>query len=184
MFPKAHATAYVLMAYRIAWFKIYYPEEYYATFFSTRSDAFDLKAIMDGYQKTKERLQELETKANQKLTSAKENDLIVTLEIALEMLARKIEITNIDFNQSLASRFLVKIDEKTGKKKIIPPFNVIDSLGTAVGESIVRAREVKNFQSITDLKNRTQVTQTQLKIFTDLEVTDSLSNDEQLAFAF
>ncbi|ATZ16500.1 DNA polymerase-3 subunit alpha (Gram-positive type) [Entomoplasma freundtii] len=184
MFPKAHATAYVLMAYRIAWFKIYYPEEYYATFFSTRSDAFELRTIMAGYQKTKDRLNELEIKANQKQTSTKENDLIITLEVALEMLARGIELTNIDFNQSLADRFLVIDDQESGKKKIVPPFNVIDSLGIAVGESIVRAREVKLFQSINDLKTRTQVTQTQLKIFTELEVTDSLNNDEQLSFAF
>lgn len=184
MFPKAHATAYVLMAYRIAWYKIYYPEEYYATFFSTRANAFELKTALLGYDATLQRLRELEDKASKKETNAKENDLIVTFEVVLEMMARGIKIKNIDFNRSLSNKFLVIADEKTGEKVLYPPFNVIDSLGEAAADSIVDARKIKQFSSVIDLKTRTQITQTQLKIFEDLNITDSLSNDEQLTFEF
>ncbi|WP_026389527.1 PolC-type DNA polymerase III [[Acholeplasma] multilocale] len=180
MFPKAHATAYVLMAYRIAWYKVYYPAEYYATFFSTRADAFDLKAALGGYEAVAAKIKEMEYRSShgEKMTK-KDDDLKISYEVLLEMFARGIKFKNIDFEKSLASRFVV--DEN---KVIIPPFDVIDSLGTAAGESIVKAREIKPISSITDLKNRTQVTQTQLKIFEDLKITDALSGDEQLTFEF
>jgi len=185
MFPKAHATAYVLMAYRVAWYKIYYPEEYYATFFSTRADAFSLKMALGGYDKTLSWLRELESKQNglKKSVTKKELDLKVVGEVMLEMFARGIKIQNIDFNQSQAMTFTVSHDQ-TGKKVLIPAFNVIDSLGEAVANSIVEARKVKPFSSITDLKTRTQVTTTQVKIFEELKITDSLSSDEQLTFDF
>ncbi|AVP49036.1 PolC-type DNA polymerase III [Williamsoniiplasma luminosum] len=183
MFPKAHATAYVLMAYRIAWYKIYYPEEYYAIFFSTRSNAFDLKTSLLGYNAIVQKLRELEVKAAKKETTAKENDLITTFEVQMEMLSRGIKMENIDFNKSLSTKFLIEIDEH-GNKILYPPFNVIDSLGETAAESIVDARKVQQFSSVQDLKNRTQITQTQMKIFEDLKIVDSLSNDEQLAFEF
>jgi DNA polymerase-3 subunit alpha (Gram-positive type) len=113
----------------------------------------------------------------------KELDLKVVGEVMLEMFARGIKIQNIDFNQSQAMTFTVSHDQ-TGKKVLIPAFNVIDSLGEAVANSIVEARKVKPFSSITDLKTRTQVTTTQVKIFEELKITDSLSSDEQLTFDF
>ncbi|PPE05466.1 PolC-type DNA polymerase III [Williamsoniiplasma lucivorax] len=183
MFPKAHATAYVLMAYRIAWYKIYYPEEYYAVFFSTRANAFDLKTTLQGYDAILSKLREYESKAARKETTAKENDLITTFEVLIEMMSRGVKIANIDFNKSLSTKFLVESNEK-GEKILYPPFNVIDSLGETAAQSIVDAREVQQFSSIKDLKTRTQITQTQMKIFEELKIVDSLSNDEQLTFEF
>ncbi|AXK51268.1 PolC-type DNA polymerase III [Spiroplasma alleghenense] len=185
MFPKAHATAYVLMAYRVAWYKIYYPEEYYATYFSTRADAFDLSTVLLGVNAVKEKLQELETRLSRnELISSKERALITVYEIMLEMFARGVKIKNIDFKSSDASKFKIIVDKKTQEKTIIPPFNVIDSLGEAVAQSIVLARDERQFTSINDLKNRTQVTKTQIKIFDQLQITNSLENDEQLKFDF
>ncbi|AUF83496.1 PolC-type DNA polymerase III [Mesoplasma syrphidae] len=187
MFPKAHATAYVLMAYRIAWYKIHYPAEYYATFLSTRADAFDLKVSLGGYEAVNNRLKELEARSagsyGDKLTK-KDEDLMVVYEIMLEMFSRGIKFGNIDFKVSQASRFVVVENPQTKEKTIIPPFNIIDSLGITVAESIVKAREISAIASVADLKNRTQVTQTQLKIFDELRITDSLSSDEQLTFEF
>jgi len=185
MFPKAHATAYVLMAYRVAWYKIYYPEEYYATFYSTRADAFSLSNALSGYEGVLSLLREIQNKQNNNVPVTKKDlDLKVVSEVLLEMYARGIKLENIDFNKSQATNFIVEVNPETGKKVIIPPFNVVDSLGEAVAKSIVEARNLKQFSSVNDLKARTQVTTTQMHIFEDLKITDSLSNDEQLSFDF
>ncbi|EOA07368.1 DNA polymerase III alpha chain [Mycoplasma yeatsii 13926] len=184
MFPKAHATAYVLMAYRIAWYKIYYPAEYYATFLSTRADAFDIETTLGGYDavfaKVKQHEQRLK---NGEKVSKKDEDLYIVNEILLEMFARKIKFTNINFEKSQATRFIVDTLED-GSKVLIPPFNIIDSLGEAVAMSIISARKDKKITSVNDLKNRTQVTQTQIKLFEKLGILNSLASDEQLAFEF
>ncbi|WP_434341924.1 PolC-type DNA polymerase III [Mycoplasma putrefaciens] len=184
MFPKAHATAYVLMAYRIAWYKIYYPAEYYATFLSTRADAFDLETALGGYSAvlTKIRQQEQRVRNGEKL-SKKDEDLAIVYEVLLEMFARGIKFSNINFEKSQATRFVVdNLDD--GTKTLIPPFNVIDSLGETVAISIINARKEKRISSVKDLKNRTQITQTQFKKFDELGILDSLAVDEQLAFDF
>ncbi|AOG60631.1 DNA polymerase III subunit alpha (PolC) [Spiroplasma helicoides] len=184
MFPKAHATAYVLMAYRVAWFKIYYPEEYYATWFSTRSDFFDLEVTIGGLNAVRAKLESFKQRiADKEKLSAKEVGLISTFEVLIEMFERGISINNLDFNISDATKFVIVKDSK-GKKIIYPPFNVIDSLGEAVAKSIVNARKEKQITSIKDLKNRTQITQTQMAILNKLKVTDNLKDDEQLSFDF
>ncbi|PPE05077.1 DNA polymerase III subunit alpha [Entomoplasma ellychniae] len=183
MFPKAHATAYVLMAYRIAWYKVYYPAEYYATFLSTRAEAFDLKVFLGGLESIKEKLNELTSMKKRNMPiSAKEQNLIPILEIGLEMYSRNIKIKNIHFEKSEAFKFRIDIDEKTNDKYLVPPFNIIDSLGEAVAMSIVNARKEKPIVSVQDLESRTIVTKTQLKIFGDLKILDSLAEDNQLSF--
>ncbi|AUB31841.1 PolC-type DNA polymerase III [Spiroplasma floricola] len=183
MFPKAHATAYVLMAYRVAWYKIYYPEEYYAVWFSTRADFFDLETALKGKEAIKASIEDIKQRLNNKLpVTAKEISLITVYEVLLEMFARGIEIKNIDFNISEGNRFV--IFKEDNKKILIPPFNVIDSLGEAVAKSIVNARKDRQITSVNDLKQRTQVTQTQIEIFAKLKITDNLKDDEQLSFNF
>ena len=101
MFPKAHATAYVMMAWRIAWFKIYYPLEYYAAFYTVRPDVFDLESAISSKDKIEKKIKELEAKqyanSNEKITQKEEN-LIPIFEIINEMLARGFKILNIDLN--------------------------------------------------------------------------------------
>ncbi|AHI53980.1 DNA polymerase III subunit alpha (PolC) [Spiroplasma sabaudiense Ar-1343] len=185
MFPKAHATAYVLMAYRVAWYKIYYPEEYYATYFSTRADFFDLEAALGGASLVQEKLRDLEVRSNRNENlSTKERALITVYEILLEMFARGIKIQNINFKDSDALNFKIVVDPETHEKVIVPPFNVIDSLGEAVAHSIVNARSEKQFTSINDLRDRTQITKNQIKMFEELQITSSLENDEQMKFDF
>ncbi|QEH62063.1 DNA polymerase III subunit alpha [Spiroplasma chinense] len=183
MFPKAHATAYVLMAYRVAWFKLYYPAEYYATWFSTRADFFDLEAVIGGINGVKSKLNTYKKMQNdkQKLT-AKEVGLMSIFEVLIEMFERGISIRNIDFNISDSVKF--KVVEENGVKVLYPPFNVIDSLGEAVANSIVNARSQRQITSVKDLRARTQVTQTQIQIFNKLKITDNLKDDEQLSFDF
>nr|WP_237243883.1 hypothetical protein [Spiroplasma clarkii] len=183
MFPKAHATAYVLMAYRVAWYKIYYPEEYYATWFTTRTDFFDLEAVIGGLSAVKFQYEQFEQKVkNKEAVSSKEKSLQPIYEVLIEMFERNIFIKNIDINISDAAKF--KVVEENGKKVIYPPFNVIDSLGEAVANSIVAAREEKPISSIKDLTTRSQVTKTQLETFRKLKILSNLKEDEQLSFNF
>lgn|GEM_PF-515506 len=140
---------------------------------------------MGGYDSVLQSLREIIYKQEHNLPiSKKEQDLKTVYEVLVEMYARGIKMQNIDFNLSQGTRFGVKIDEQTREKVIIPPFNVIDSLGGAVANSIELARRLKKFSSVNDLKARTQITNTQMKIFEELKITDSLTNDEQISFDF
>ncbi len=182
MFPKAHATAYVLMAWRVAWYKINYPHEYYATFFTTRTDVFDIKTIASGPKIIKEKIDELNELINKKeKISQKDKDLIPIYEVALEMWLRGIEMTNIDIKLSKEKSFdVIKINNK---KKIIPPFTAIDGLGLAVSSSIVKARNNRNnklFNSIEDFQKSTNITKTHLLFFKEIGALSELPDRDQI----
>ena len=170
MFPKAHAVAYVTMAIRIAWFKVYKPLEYYATYFSTRCDVFDVETFMKGKDAIKEKFLSIQSRlANYetaKDVSNKEQSLLTTLESALEMTARGYKFTNIDLYKSDASRFVVDHENKA----LIPPFSALDGLGANVAASVIEARKHGEFLSIEDLTNRTQLNGTIIKTLEKLGV--------------
>ena len=163
MFPKAHAVAYVTMAIRIAWFKVHMPLEYYATYFSTRCDAFDVETFVKGYDAIKEKFLSIQNRlANfetAKDVTSKEQSLLTTLESAIEMTARGYSFTNIDLYKSDATRFVVDKENK----KLIPPFVALDGLGANVAISVIEARKNGEFLSIEDLANRTQLNGTIIK---------------------
>lgn len=181
MFPKAHAVAYVIMAVRIAWFKVYYPEYYYVSYFSLRCDAYDIAIMTKDAESIKRRMDELNEKMMSKepgnQASKKERDLFDTLEICFEMVSRGYRLTNIDIERSLATEFLVNPDDR---HEIIPPFKVLDGLGDNVAESIVKARENNAFISKEDLMNRTQLSYTLLKKMEELHILDSLDDENQM----
>ncbi|AGM24910.1 PolC-type DNA polymerase III [Spiroplasma chrysopicola] len=189
MFPKAHATAYVLMAWRVAWFKINYPTEYYATYFSTRTDVFDIKTILKGPETIKQVVQDIQQRMDikdfnfQNKPSQKEKDLIPVYEVALEMYGRGIKMLNISLEDSDNKNFKIVKDENNNKM-ILPPFSAIDGLGEAVGESIIRARLEKPFISISDLQKRTNITKAHMQSFEDLGTLNHLSLDDQISFNF
>lgn len=179
LFPKAHATAYVIMAWKIAWFKIHYPLYFYASYFSIRIDVFDIKTIIGGelelinkINDTKDKLSNPKTKA---LVKNKEIDLIPIYELALELVGRGYKFSNIDIKKSQATEFLVEGDT------LIPPFSAIDGLGETVANSIVKAREERMFSSKEDIKKRTKVTTTHMKIMDELGVISSLNEDDQIS---
>lgn len=179
MFPKAHATAYVMMAWRIAWFKIYYPLEYYAAFYTVRPDVFDLESAISSKDKIEKKIKELEAKqyanSNEKITQKEEN-LIPIFEIINEMLARGFKILNIDLNLSEASNW--KIDYQNNA--LIPPFIVVDGLGIAAANSIVEARNKKCFTSKDDLIKRTLINKTTLDKFENLGIINHLNATDQI----
>ena len=175
MFPKAHACAYVMMAYRVAWFKIYYPLYYYSAFFSIRRSDFDIKAMLGGYEGIKRRLIEIKEKGYS--ATAKENAVADTLAVALEMLARGFQFKNINIEKSLAKTFY--IDEEN--KALYMPFMAVDGLGESVANKIVEEREKKPFFCVDDFQTRGKVNQTTINNLRELGIFEGMPESAQLS---
>ena len=180
MFPKAHAVAYVIMAVRIAWFKVYYPEYYYVSYFTLRCDAYELETMRKDADQIYARMEELQARMNSRDNplSKKERDIFDTLEVSYEMVSRGYKLTNIDLYKSKATEFLVNPDNN---HEIIPPFKVLDGLGENVAESIIKAREEKEFLSKEDLLARTLLSQTLLKKLDHMGVLRGLDDSNQMS---
>jgi DNA polymerase III subunit alpha, Gram-positive type len=173
MFPKAHAAAYILMAVRIAWFKVHHPILYYAAYFTVRASDFDLISMTQGSAMIRQRIDEI----NQKGLDAapKEKSLLTVLEIALEMSERGMTMQKPDLYRSQASEFI--IDGNT----LIPPFDAIPGLGTNVAKQIVEARKNGEFLSKEDLQQRGRVSKTLVDYMSDLGCLDGMPDANQLS---
>lgn len=139
MFPKAHATAYVMSAFRIAYYKVHYPIYYYASWFSTKATDFDIEVMIKGYDAIKARINEIINKGYD--ASNKENGILECLKLALEMTARGLKFGNIDLKKSNSMTFGIDEDNKT----LIPPFRAIDGLGDVVAKQLLRKEKKANF---------------------------------------
>ena len=175
MFPKAHACAYVMSAIRIAWFKLYKPIFYYATYFSIRSDDFDIEAMGKGYDAIKSRMEDIKLKGYD--ATNKETNILSTLEIALEATARGIKFANVSLKESDSTKFKVADDGMT----LIPSFRTIDGLGDVVAKNIVEEREKREFLSIEDLQNRCKVSQTLIDKMKTMKMLDGMPESSQLS---
>ena len=173
MFPKAHATAYIMMALRIAYFKVYFPIVYYAAYFSVRADDFDLVAMSRGKEAVKEAMKEINDKGND--ASAKEKNLLTVLELANEMLERGFSFKMVDLDKSDAADWLID------GKNLIAPFSAIPGLGLNVAKQIVAAREEKPFLSKEDLAQRGKVSQTLIDFMDANNVLADLPDANQLS---
>ena len=179
MFPKGHAVAYVTMAVRVGYFKIYYPLEFYATFFSVRSKQYDIKTMIKGKDAIISKIEELRTQqrvSNVKL-SPKEAEQLKTLINALEMVQRGYSFSNIDLYRSDASNFVVDYETKS----LIPPFITIDGLGENNAITVVEERKKGEFFSKEDLLRRTKLTSTNVQDLADMGVLDGLNESDQLS---
>ncbi len=163
MFPKAHATAYVMMALRIAWFKYYKPIVFYSAYFSKRVSDYDYQAFVNGEYGILQKMDEITKKGNQ--ASDTEKRLFTVLEIALEMVKRGYGFLPIDLEKSAATDFLISDD----KKHLILPFITVDGLGGKVAKSIVKARNDAPFKSKEDVLKRTSLSKT---LFAKLDMLD------------
>lgn len=183
MFPKAHAVAYVIMAVRIAWFKVYYPHYYYISYFSLRANAYEIKTMIGGKDVVEKRLAEIKNSIYDYSIPAAErnrlNRILGPLEVTLEMYLRGYKMGNIDIYKSLATEFISDPDDE---KTIIPPFTVIDGLGAAVGQSIVDARVNGEFLSKQDLMMRTQVSKGIKEKLDELKILENIQEENQLSF--
>ena len=142
LFPKAHAVAYVMMAFRIAWFKVHRPLAFYAAYFSIRAKAFDETCMCRGMETVQKKMKEI--KAKDKAATAVEQDMLVTLEVCYEFYLRGFTFRPVDLYQSHATLF--QVDEAAGT--LMPPFSAIPGLGETAAWSIMEQREGKHFISI------------------------------------
>ena len=179
MFPKGHAVAYVTMAVRVGYFKIYYPLEFYATFFSVRSKQYDIEVMIKGEQAIIDRLEELKLKGKTKgeKLSPKETEQIKTLTISLEMVQRGYKFENINLYKSDPLKFVVDKENNA----LIPPFITIDGLGESNAVTVEEARKEKPFFSKEDLLRRTKLTSTNVDDLSRMGVLDELNETDQLS---
>jgi DNA polymerase-3 subunit alpha (Gram-positive type) len=183
LFPKAHAVAYVMMAFRIAWFKVHAPLAFYASYFSIRAKAFDEKYMCRGMEVVRQKIKEINNKKNAKdkadRPSAVEEDMLVTLEVCYEFYLRGFHFTRMDISRSHAVNFLIDADQNA----LIPPFTSVAGLGETVGWDIMEKREGKNFISIEEFSLAcTKVSNTHLAQLKDAGAFGDLPDSSQISF--
>lgn len=176
MFPKAHAAAYVMSAFRIAWFKVHKPAVYYATYFSTRFEDFDIEVMMKGYDAIRAKIMEIQSKGYD--ATNKDQALLETLKLSLEATARGFKFGNLDINKSDSSNFL--IDEED-EHILIPPFKTLDGLGEAVAKKIIEERNQKAFYSVEDFQTRGKVNATTIEKLRSLGLFEGMPETSQLS---
>lgn len=173
MFPKAHAAAYVTMAFRIAWFKVHIPLAYYATFFSIRADEFDSEIMIFGKSKVKEKMADIKRLGND--ASAKDKNMYSILEIVLEMYERGVNFLPIDLYKSDAIKF--KVEDGS----IRPPLNSIAGMGQIAAQSIQAARENGEFISKQDIKKRAKVGDSTIALLEKFGCVEGMSETNQMS---
>ena len=172
MFPKAHAAAYDMSAIRLGWYKIYYPMEFYAAFFTVAPAGFDAEIVNGGYTGVNaaiKELEEIDTKATQK-----EKELLSTLYLVREAMARGVVFLNVDLFKSDAKAFLPE------NGKIRMPFNSLSGLGDTAAEKIIEARDKYTIYSVEDLRERTGISKSVIEVLRRNHVLDGLSETNQL----
>ena len=174
MFPKAHAVAYVMMSFRLAYCKVHYPEAFYATYFTTKAEDFDADLIVKGLPAIKARIQEIESLGND--ATAKEKNMLTVLEVALEMYARGIKILPVDIYKSDASKFKV-----AGEKLLLPPMIALQGVGENAAINIQKERENGEFISKEELRKRTKISKTVIETLTNHGSLDNMSDENQLS---
>ena len=175
MFPKAHAAAYVMMALRVAYFKVHHPIYYYCAYFSIRAKAFDIKTMGAGLDAIKRRMEEIAEKRKNNEASNVEIDLYTTLEIVNEMWERGFKFGKLDLYRSQATEFLIDGDT------LIPPFVAMDGLGENVAKQLVRAREEGEFLSKTELRKRGGLSSTLVEKMDEMGILGNMPEDNQLS---
>lgn len=173
MFPKAHAAAYVMMAYRIAYCKVFYPLAYYAAYFSIRASAFSYELMCQGAEKLKHYMDQYQRRSEE-LTN-KEQDTVKDMKIVREMYARGFEFTPIDIYTAEASRFQI-VDGK-----LMPSLSSIDGMGDKAAEAVVEAAKDGPFLSKDDFRSRTKVSKTVIDLMDDLGLLGDLPESNQLS---
>jgi len=173
MFPKAHAVAYVTMAYRIAWFKVHHPIEYYTAFFSVRADDFDSELMIYGKEKVKAKMKEIDSGEQ---TSAKDKSVYTILEIVLEMYERGIKFLPIDIYKSDSTQFLIE------EEGIRPPLNSIPGLGENAANNIRKAviEEGGKFMSIDELQLKSKIGKSTIEMLSKFGCLEGMNKSNQL----
>lgn len=171
LFPKAHAVAYVSMAFRVAYFKVHHPLAFYSTYFTVKGGEFDINLILSGPEKIKNWLKDPEAYGS--MSKQKLNAMRVINEIALEILLRGFEFLPVNIKKSSINSF----DIEDSKLRI--PLNRVSGLGDRVARSIISERQKSDFVSIDDFKRRTLVSVSTVDILRDMDAFDGLQEHAQ-----
>lgn len=177
MFPKAHAVAYVISSLRVAYFKVHYPKEFYAAYFTVRAATFDAELVCQGPEAINRYVAEVQAKGKE--AAPKEKDSLVELEVVLEAMRRGVEFRPIDLWRSDAVRFLVEPDNA-----LLCPFAALSGVGEAAAQAVVEAREQGPFQSVEDLRTRARLNKTVVELLQKHGCLRGLPDNNQLVFAF
>lgn len=178
MFPKAHAAAYVLSAVRVAWWKLYYPREYYTVYFTTRCDFYEIETLVQGKDAILARRQEIVQLRSERNASNKDEGLWDVFEIALEMIERGYHINPIDLDLSDSVKFTLDPNDEMG---LIPPFVAVDSLGESVANTVLDARMKQPFISKEDVIKRTKLNNSHIKVLSKMGVFEGMQEENQLS---
>lgn len=174
MFPKAHAAAYMISTLRLGWYKVYYPKEYYAAYFTVRGEDFDGLTVMKGHEAVKRKMAEILSKGKE--ASAKENAAYSTLQIVNEMLARGIEVLPVDLYKSDAYKYVVE----DGKIRL--PFSSLAGVGESAAQNLQESRKEGEYLSIDDVQMRSRVTKAVIETLENAGVLSSLPKSNQMSF--
>ena len=174
MFPKAHAAAYVISAFRIAWYKVHMPVYFYASWLTSKATDVDVETMIKGYDAIKSKIEDIQLKGYE--ATNKEQGILESLKVCLEATARGIKFVPIELDKSNATVWNVK-DETS----IYPPFASIDGLGDTVANNIVKERQKQNFLSIEDLQNRCKISATLIDKMKSMKILDGMDESSQLS---
>ncbi len=175
MFPKAHAVAYVMMAFRIAYFKVYHKEAYYTAFFSIRASSFDYEMMASGLEHLRTKRAEILEKAKTEKMSKKDQDILKDMKVVEEMYARGVEFAPIDIDKVQAKYFQI-VDGK-----IMPSLTSVAGLGESVALNFVEKRDEKPFVSIEDIKKRGKINNTTINVMKECGILKGMRESNQLS---
>lgn len=174
MFPKAHAAAYMISTLRLGWYKVYYPTEYYAAYFTVRGEDFDGLTVMKGQNAVRKKMAEITAKGKE--ASAKENAAYATFQIINEMLSRGIEVLPVDLYKSDAYKYLVE----DGKIRL--PFTSLAGVGESAAKNLEIAGKEGKYISIDDVQIRAKVTKAVIETLEEANVLKNLPQSNQISF--
>ena len=174
MFPKAHAAAYVISAFRIAWYKVHMPAYFYATWLTSKATDVDVETMIKGYDAIKRKIIEIQSKGFE--ATNKELGQLESLKVCLEATARGMNFLPVDLHESEATIFTVKDDNN-----VRPPFSAIDGLGDVVAKKIVEEREKRDFLSVEEVQYRAKVSSTLIDKMKLMGIFDGMSESNQLS---
>ena len=175
LFPRAHATAYVMMAYRIAYCKVHYPLAYYAAYFSIRADEFDANEVVKGAEYIKKQIETLEKESASQKLDPKKTEQLAVFQVAYEMYLRGISVEKVDLYKSDAEKFIVL------ENSLLPPLSSLVGVGTVAAHSIVAARQKGEFTSIKDLVKRAGINKTAVEALRQHGSLDGMEETEQIS---
>jgi DNA polymerase-3 subunit alpha (Gram-positive type) len=175
MFPKAHAAAYVMMAWRVAYCKVFYPLAYYCAYFSIRADAFDYEKMAMGRDKLEYYMDDYKSKKAEGTISNTEENELKDMKLVQEMYARGFNFMPIDLYKAKARSFQIF------DGKIMPSFKVVDKVGEVAGEGIEIAARAGEFLSKDDLRIRAGVGQTVIDKLSELGILGDMASSNQLS---